>query len=119
MVEAPETLRHYTIVSGFFKTADYRMTYCFERLDHRTMSANGDFISEDLAEELANNKTLVKIFTKYSHHHGYSCFITIQAFFYPGEALRMCSKNAQLFVLFSSPRDGLAISSMVNYFKSL
>ena len=61
-------------------------------------------ILDDLMSE-SSNKTVVDIFTKYSHHKNMSVIYLTQNLFHQGRGQRDISLNAHYIVLFKNPRD--------------
>lgn len=61
-------------------------------------------ILDDLMSE-SSNKTVVDIFTKYSHHKNLSVIYLTQNLFHQGRGQRDISLNAHYIVVFKNPRD--------------
>ena len=62
-------------------------------------------VLDDLMSERVNDKTLMSIFTKYSHHKNISMILLTQNLFYQGKEAFSIHTNAQFLVLFKNPQD--------------
>jgi hypothetical protein len=62
-------------------------------------------ILDDLILECGNDKTILNIFTRDSHHLNISVFILSQNIFPQEKYARMISLNCQYIILTNSPRD--------------
>ena len=62
-------------------------------------------VIDDLMTEVANNKEMTNIFTKFSHHLGIDIIFLAQNIFYKGSEMRTINLNAHYLVLFRNPRD--------------
>ena len=56
-------------------------------------------VLDDLMDELKNDETLAKIFTRVSHHRNVSVIFIIQNLFQKGSQMRTISVNAQYIIL--------------------
>lgn len=73
----------------------------------------GLLILDDLMEEGGNDKRVVDIFTKYSHHKGITVLYLTQNLFPPGRYARTISINAKYVVAFKNPRDQVGLRSLL------
>ena len=62
---------------------------------------------EDLMEEGRNDKPLLDLFTKHSHHQNITVMYLCQDTFPPGKYAERISRNAHYIVAFKNPRDQL------------
>lgn len=62
-------------------------------------------IIDDLMEEAVQNRSVVDLFTKGSHHKNLSVFFMTQNLFNKGKYSRTISLNSQYLILFKNPRD--------------
>jgi hypothetical protein len=67
-------------------------------------------IFDDLMDECGNNKTIVDLFTKGSHHRNISVILLTQNIFNKGKYSRTISLNSQYLIIFNNPRDMSQIS---------
>ncbi|KAI1287863.1 hypothetical protein HDE_09790 [Halotydeus destructor] len=76
-----------------------------------------DFIVvDDLMQELAGNPELSKLFTKGSHHQGFSVIFIVQNIFYQAKEMRTISLNCHMIVVMKNVRDR---SQIINLGKQL
>jgi hypothetical protein len=62
-------------------------------------------VVDDLMDELRNDDTLAKIFTRGSHHNNICIIYIIQNLFLKGQQMRTISLNSQYFILTKNRRD--------------
>ena len=62
-------------------------------------------VVDDLMYETAEDKRLANMFTKGSHHVGYSLFYVVQNFFHRSKQMRTITLNAHYVILMKSGRD--------------
>jgi hypothetical protein len=62
-------------------------------------------ILDDLMQEAGDEKQVVNLFTKGSHHRNLSVIMLIQNMFHRGKFARTMSLNTHYMVLFKNPRD--------------
>ena len=62
-------------------------------------------VIDDLMTEIANNKTVTNLFSKYGHHNNVSVFFLTQNIFHGGSQTRSTSLNSHYMVCFKNPRD--------------
>lgn len=67
---------------------------------------------DDLMTELGGDSNLTNLFTKRSHHLGFSVFFIVQNLFPPGKQMRNLSLNCHYVIIFKNPRD----KSQINHF---
>lgn len=67
---------------------------------------------DDLMSEIANDKKLVSVFTKTSHHLSISVVFITQNLFHPSKEMRTISLNSHYMVLLKAPRDKLQIMTL-------
>lgn len=67
---------------------------------------------DDLMTELGSDPQLTSLFTKKSHHLGFSVFFIVQNLFPPGKQMRNLSLNCHYVFIFKNPRD----KSQINHF---
>ena len=73
---------------------------------------NAIVVLDDLMSESVNDKTLMSIFTKQSHHQNISVILLMQNLFHQGKESRSISTNTQFLVLFKNPRDRQQIKTL-------
>ena len=69
----------------------------------------GVLILDDLMEEGGNDKRVLDLFTKHSHHRHITVLCLCQDLFSPGKYAKTKSRNAHYVVAFKNPRDQLGI----------
>lgn len=69
-------------------------------------------IIDDLMRESSNNKNVVDIFTKGSHHKNISVIFITQNIFHQGKSSRDLSLNAGYLILYKNPRDRAQIQHL-------
>jgi hypothetical protein len=62
-------------------------------------------ILDDLMQEAGDEKQVVNLFTKGSHHRNLSVIMLLQNMFHRGKFIRTMSLNTHYMVLFKNPRD--------------
>ena len=73
----------------------------------------GILILDDLMDEGSNDKRVLDLFTKDSHHNNVSVLYLCQDMFPPGKYAKTISRNAHYIVAFKNPRDQLAVRNLV------
>ena len=74
---------------------------------------NGVLILDDLMEESGNDKRMLDLFTKDSHHRGITAFYLMQDLFPPGKYAKTINRNAHYVICFKSPRDKIGICNLL------
>lgn len=69
-------------------------------------------VLDDLMSEMQNNKFIVNLFTKGSHHYGQSVFILTQNLYHKGTIVRDLNLNSHYLIIFKSPRDKMQIMAL-------
>ncbi len=72
----------------------------------------GLFVMDDLMTEGNNDKTVLDIFTKHSHHRNITVLYLCQDMFPPGKFAKSISRNAHYIVAFKNPRDQLGVRNV-------
>ena len=70
-------------------------------------------ILDDLMEESGNDKRVLYLFTKDSHHRGITALYLTQDLFPPGEFAKTINRNAHYAICFKSPRDKTDIRNLL------
>ena len=83
-----------------------------EELDKR-FPRGGVLVMDDLMTEGNNDKTVLDIFTKHSHHRNITVLYLCQDMFPPGKFAKSISRNAHYIVAFKNPRDQLGVRNVV------
>ena len=83
-----------------------------EELDKR-FPRGGLLVMDDLMTEGNNDKTVLDIFTKHSHHRNITVLYLCQDMFPPGKFAKSISRNAHYIVAFKNPRDQLGVRNVV------
>ena len=68
---------------------------------------------DDLMDEGGNDKRVLDLFTKDSHHQGITVLYLCQDLFPNGKFAKIISRNAHYIVAFKSPRDQLGIRNLL------
>ena len=71
----------------------------------------GLLVMDDLMTE-GNDKTVLDIFTKHSHHRNITVLYLCQDMFPPGKFAKSISRNAHYIVAFKNPRDQLGMRNV-------
>ena len=74
---------------------------------------HGILILDDLMEESGNDKPLLDLFTKDSHHRGITALHLTQDLFPPGKFAKTINRNAHYVICFKSPRDKTGIRHLL------
>jgi len=73
----------------------------------------GLLVMDDLMEEGGNNKRVLDLFTKDSHHRNITVIYLSQDMFPPGKFSKNISRNAHYIVGFKNPRDQLGMQNLL------
>ena len=73
----------------------------------------GILILDDLMEESGNDKRVLDLFTKDSHHRGITALYLTQDLFRPGKFAKTINRNAHYVICFKSPRDKTGIRHLL------
>ena len=73
----------------------------------------GLLILDDLMAESGNDKRVLDLFTKDSHHRGITAFYLTQDLFPPGKYAKTINRNAHYVICFKSPRDKTGIRNLL------
>ena len=73
----------------------------------------GLLVLDDLMEEGGNDKRVLDLFTKHSHHQTITVLYLCQDMFPPGKYAKSISRNAHYIVAFKNPRDQLAMRNLL------
>lgn len=73
----------------------------------------GVLVLDDLMEEGGNDKRVLDLFTKDSHHRNITVLYLCQDMFPPGKYAKTISRNAHYIVAFKSPRDQLGFTNLI------
>jgi len=73
----------------------------------------GLLVLDDLMEEGGNDKRVLDLFTKHSHHRNVTVLYLCQDIFPPGKFAKSISRNVHYVVAFKNPRDQLGIRSLL------
>ena len=74
---------------------------------------HGILILDDLMEESGNDKRVLDLFTKDSHHRGITALYLTQDFFPPGKFAKTINCNAHHVICFKSPRNKTGIRHLL------
>ena len=74
---------------------------------------HGLLILDDLMAESGNDKRVLDLFTKDSHHRGITAFYLTQDLFPPGKFAKTINRNAHYVICFKSPRDKTGIRNLL------
>ena len=73
---------------------------------------NNVIVIDDQMAEISNDKRILDLFTKGSHHRNLSVIFLSQNVYFQGKIMRTLSLNASYLVLFKNPRDKLQITTL-------
>lgn len=73
----------------------------------------GLLVLDDLMEEGANDKQVLDLFTKHSHHNNITVLYLCQDMFPPGKYAKSISRNAHYVVAFKNPRDQIGMRNLL------
>ena len=74
---------------------------------------HGILILDYLMEESGNDKRVLDLFTKDSHHRGITALYLTQDLFPPGKFAKTINRNAHYAICFKSPRDKRGIRNLL------
>lgn len=69
-------------------------------------------VIDDLMSELKNNKFVLDLFTKGSHHNHQSVILLTQNLYHKGNIVRDLNLNCNYLIIFKSPRDKMQIMTL-------
>lgn len=75
--------------------------------------SGGLLVMDDLMAEGGNDKTVVDIFTRHSHHRNITVMYLCQDLFPPGKYAKTISRNVHYAVIFKNPRDKLGLRNLL------
>ena len=73
----------------------------------------GLLVFDDPMKEGGNDKRVLDMFTKHSHHHNITVMYLCQDIFPPGKYCKSISRNAHYIVAFKNPRDQLGMRNLL------
>jgi len=73
----------------------------------------GVLILDDLMEEGGQDKRVLDLFTKDSHHRNITVFYLTQDLFPPGKYSKTINRNAHYYIAFKNPRDQTGIRNLL------
>ena len=73
---------------------------------------NNLMVIDDQMTETSNDKRILNLFTKGSHHRNLSVIFLLQNVYFQGKIMRTLSLNAAYLVLFKNPRDKLQMMTL-------
>ena len=73
----------------------------------------GLLVLDDLMEEGGNDKRVLDVFTKHSHHQNITLMYLCQDMFPLGKFTKSISRNAHYIVRFKNPRDQLGMRNLL------
>ena len=73
----------------------------------------GLLVLDDLMAEGGNDKRVLYLFTKHSHHQNVTVLYLCQDMFPPGKYAKSISRNAHYIVAFKNPRDQLGMRNLL------
>ena len=87
----------------------------FHETDHLKswFRKGGLLVLDDLITEEGQDKELLDLFTKHSHHQNITVMYLCQDMFPPGKYAKSISRNAHYIIAFKNPRDQLGMKNLV------
>lgn len=79
----------------------------------RWFPRGGLLVLDDLMAEGGNDKTVVDLFTRHSHHRNITVIYLCQDLFPPGRYAKSISRNVHYAVIFKNPRDKLGLRNLL------
>ena len=79
----------------------------------RWFPEGGVLVLDDLMDEGSNDKRVLDLFTKHSHHQGITVIYLCQDLFPNRKFAKTISRNAHYIVAFKNPRDQLGIRNLL------
>ena len=73
----------------------------------------GLLVLNDLMAEGGNDKRVLDLFTKHSHHQNVTVLYLCQDMFPPGKYAKSISRNAHYIIAFKNPRDQLGMRNLL------
>ena len=73
----------------------------------------GALVLDDLMDEGGNDKRMLDLFTKHSHHQNITVIYLCQDLFPNGKFAKTISRNAHYIVAFKNPRDQLGLRNLL------
>ena len=73
----------------------------------------GLLVLDDLMAEGGNDKRVLDLFTKHSHHQNVTVLYLCQDMFPPGKYAKSISRNAHYIIAFKNPRDQLGMRNLL------
>ena len=73
----------------------------------------GLLVVDDLMTEGSEDKELLDLFTKHSHHQNITVMFLCQDMFPPGKYAKTISRNAHYIIAFKNPRDQVAMKNLL------
>ena len=73
----------------------------------------GLLVLDDLMAEGGNDKNVLDLFTKLSHHKGITVIYLTQDLFPPGKFAKTISRNAHYIIAFKNPRDKVGLRTLL------
>ena len=73
----------------------------------------GILVLDDLMEEAGNDKRVLDLFTKDSHHQNITVIYLSQDMFPPGRFAKSISRNAHYIIAFKNPRDQVGLRNVL------
>jgi len=88
------------------------ITHDLEKESYFDVNVRNLIVIDDQMTETANDKRIVNLFTKGSHHRNLSVIYMVQNLFHQGKGNRDISLNYHYLVIFKSPRDQLQVLNL-------
>ena len=79
----------------------------------RWFPGGGVLVMDDLMDEGGNDKRVLDLFTKHSHHRNITVICLCQDLFLNGKFAKTISRNAHYIAAFKNPRDQLGIRNLL------
>ena len=113
LFETPPIQVHYCYGAwqdGFRPMQDRGVMFHEEIPDHQALvqwfpQGQGVLVLDDLMDEGSNDKRVLDLFTKHSHHQNVTVLYLCQDMFLVGKYAKSISRNAQFIVAFKNPPD--------------
>ena len=114
-----ELVKQWLRYLNVFQVKPRTMVYAYDRWQPRSIDQmvgpklGGVLVLDDLMEEGGQDKRVLDLFTKDSHHRNITVLYLTQDLFPPGKFSKTINRNAHYIVAFKNPRDQTGIRTIL------